>query len=134
MLYTCFIHGRRSKRRVRRLCMLALAALGSGICSGQAASEYLARAEHLADVGNWFAAAPFYSKAEAEFRSSGDLRNELYAKIGRLHKDVQQGAYRRVRDELERDLTKPLVQGDPTLKIRALALMGLIDLNINTKA
>lgn len=88
----------------------------------------------MADQGNWSGAAPLYAQAEAWFRQSGDMRNELYARFGRLHRDVESGAYRAVRGEVEKDLTSPAVAANPELKIRALSLLGNIDLNLNTAA
>jgi CHAT domain-containing protein len=58
----------------------------------------------------------------------------LYARFGRLHGDAEVGSYRTVRDLVARDLTDPVVQADPQLKIRGLALLGTIDLNLNTAA
>jgi CHAT domain-containing protein len=108
--------------------------LVSGCCNAQTASDLLSQADRFADAGNWVSARPLYVKAEAEFLSAGDGRNELYAKFGRLHRDVEAGSYRNVRDELVRDLANPTVENDPKLKIRALALKGAIDLNLNTTA
>jgi hypothetical protein len=100
----------------------------------QAPSELLSEADRLADQGNWFRAAPLYAKAEKEFQRAGDRRNELYAKFGRLHGDTEAGLYRATRAQVVLDLTDPLVEGDPQLKIHALALLGTIDLNLDTAA
>ena len=100
----------------------------------QTPSELLSEADRLADQGNWFRAAPLYAKAEKGFQRAGDRRNELYAKFGRLHGDTEAGLYRATRAQVVLDLTDPLVEGDPQLKIRALALLGTIDLNLDTAA
>lgn len=100
----------------------------------QEAPELLRRADAFANQGNWFKAAPLYAEAEAAFRRDGDTRNALYAKSGRLHRDVESGAYRAVHEEVAKDLANPAVSADPLLKIRALALLGNIDLNIDTRA
>ncbi|MDQ2843374.1 MAG: hypothetical protein M3Y72_20510, partial [Acidobacteriota bacterium] len=91
-------------------------------------------ADRYADAGNWVKARDFYAQAERAFRAQGDSRNELYAKFGRLHRDVEAGSYSRVAQEIEADLREPVVQNDPALKIRALSLKGTIDLNLNTAA
>jgi len=96
--------------------------------------QTLATADRYADAGNWVKARDFYAQAEQEFRAQDDSRNELYAKFGRLHRDVEAGSYSRVAEEVEADLKKPVVQNDPDLKIRALSLKGTIDLNLNTTA
>jgi hypothetical protein len=100
----------------------------------QNAADLLARADGFANQGNWFKAAPLYAEAEVAFHKTGDTRHALYAKFGRLHRDVESGAYRAVHDEVSRDLANPAVTADPLLRIRALSLLGNIDLNIDTRA
>ena len=63
------------------------------ICAhDQTAADLLSQADHFAHQGDWYDAGPLYAKAEAEFRRTGDNRNELYAKFGRLHRDVESGS------------------------------------------
>src|SRR5579884_584993 len=101
---------------------------------GQTSDDPVAQADRLADQGNWSAAGPLYARAETAFHANGDLRNEIYAKLGRLHRDEEAGSYRAVRAEATRILNSPIVQNDPALQIRALSLIGTIDLNLNTAA
>lgn len=98
------------------------------------AATLLRDADRYADAGNWIAARDLYARAQQAFRAVGDERNELYAKFGRMHRDVEAGSYSTVLQEVEADLAKPVVQSDPLLKIRALSLKGTIDLNLNTAA
>ena len=100
----------------------------------QTADETRRRAERFGEQGDWYSAGALYAQAEAEYRQAGDLRNELYAKFGRLRREVAAGSYRAVRAEVVQDLAKPIVAGDPQLKIRGLALLGNIDLNLNSSA
>jgi CHAT domain-containing protein len=102
--------------------------------AAQTPADLLVQADRLADQGNWSAAGPLYARAETAFHRNGDVRNEVYAKLGRLHRDEEAGSYRAVRVEAERILNEPIVQNDPVLHIRALALIGTIDLNLNTVA
>jgi CHAT domain-containing protein len=103
----------------------------SAISEAQTAAELLAQAEKLADQGDRYRAGPFYARAEEQFRAAGDRRNELYAKFGRLHSESDHGNYKSVGVEVERDLATSTVQRDPRLKIQALAVKGLVDLNID---
>jgi hypothetical protein len=96
------------------------------------ASEMLNQADRFADAGNWNKARDLYARGEELFRAQGDTRGELYAKFGRLHRDVEAGSYSRVLKQVELDLANPIVQADPQLKIRALALKGTIELNLDT--
>jgi tetratricopeptide (TPR) repeat protein len=114
--------------------ILVLFACSPTLTLAQAPADLLAQADRLADLGNWSGAGPLYSRAEAVFRENGDIRNEVYAKLGRLHRDEEAGSYRAVRNEAMRILNTPLVQNDAVLHIRALALIGTIDLNLNTAA
>jgi CHAT domain-containing protein len=100
----------------------------------QTPDDLVAQADRLADQGNWSAAGPLYSRAEEAFHAKGDARSEIYARIGRLHRDEEAGSYRAVRMEAERILNSPIVQNGPALQIRALSLIGTIDLNLNTAA
>lgn len=114
--------------------LLVLVLLGLTRLYGQTATDLLLHADRLAEQGNWSKARPIYAEAEAEFKRQGDRRNELSAKLGRLHGDVQAGSYRATREEVVRALADPNVNNDSQLKIRALALLGNIDLNLNTTA
>jgi CHAT domain-containing protein/outer membrane protein assembly factor BamD (BamD/ComL family) len=92
------------------------------------------KAQKLYDQGDPYRANPLFARAEQQFHEMGDQRHELAAKLGRLHADADHGKYKAVKAEIERDLTSPLVQNDPQLKIQALSLLGIIDLNIDTAA
>jgi len=98
------------------------------------ASEVLAEADRIADQGNWYRARQLYADAEKQFHLAGDRRSEIYARFGRLHGDAEAGLYKTTRDAVVRELSDPVVEGDPLLKIRGLALIGTIDLNTNTAA
>lgn len=102
--------------------------------NGQSAADFLSQAQKLYEQGDRYRASPLFVKAEQQFRTLGDRRDELAAKFGRLHTDADHGNYNAVKAEVERDLQSPLVQNDPQLKIEALALLGIIDLNVDTAA
>jgi len=104
--------------------------------SGQAQTpnELLSQADRLAEQGIWFKATPLYARAEKEFEQAGDRRNEPRARFGRLHWEAESGSYRATRDQVVRDMTDLVVEGDPQLKIQGLALLGNIDLNLDTAA
>lgn len=108
-----------------------------GLCSlapAQNAADLYSQAEKLYEQGDPYQAAPLFMKAEQQFHSIGDRRDELAAKFGRLHADADHGHYKSVKAEVEHDLASPLVQNDAQLKIQALSLLGIIDLNIDTVA
>jgi CHAT domain-containing protein len=111
-----------------------LGLLGSAYLSAQTADETRKRAERLAEQGDWYNAGTLYAEAEVAYRKAGDVRNELYAKFGRLRREVEAGSYAAVRAEVVQDLARPIVANDAQLKIRGLALLGSIDLNLNSSA
>src|SRR4051794_8673395 len=97
-------------------------------------SIMLAEADRYADQGNWQRARELYSTAEKVFQQNGDHRNELYARFGRQHGDAEASSYKAVREKVVIDLDDPAVETDSQLKIRGLALLGSIDLNLDTAA
>src|SRR5579863_1275140 len=112
--------------------VLVVMGLPAGQALAQDPHEILSQADHFADLGNGNKARDLYAQAERDFHARGDTRNELEAKFGRLHRDVESGSYAVLLGQIETDLKRPVVENDPALKIRALALKGLIDLNIDT--
>jgi len=114
------------------LCIILL-----GLCEpthAQSASDLYTKAERMYEQGDPYRAAPLFAQAEQQFHTAGDRRDELAAKLGRLHAEADHGHYKAVKAEVEHDLANPLVQNDPHLRIQALSLLGIIDLNIDTEA
>lgn len=137
------MHGQALCRAARRIgAKVNSLIIGSVVCGlflpalaqNQSATEVLKQADQFADQGDWFRAGPLYAEAEEQFRTAGDRRNEIYAKLGRLHRDAETGGYRSVRQQISEMLGDPTVAGDPQLKIRALSKLGSIDLNLDTSA
>lgn len=93
----------------------------------------LAEADRLADLGNLYAARDLYAEAEKIFTARADRRKALYAKFGRLRRDVEMGSYDAYLQELNRDLSGPEVQADPLLRIRGLSVKGVIAMNLDVR-
>src|SRR5271165_2891629 len=105
----------RSKRQCGQPWLWAAQMIAAGIMAltclhAQTASELLSQADRLAEQGNWFGAGPLYAKAEKECQRTGDRRNELYARFGRLHREAESGSYRATRAQVVRDITDPVVE------------------------
>src|SRR5689334_15921504 len=60
----------------------------------QSPEELIAQADQLAERSDWHDAGPLYARAEVAYRNAGDSKNEMYAKFGRLHRDLEDGSYR----------------------------------------
>src|SRR5438552_14243371 len=50
--------------------------------AGHEDEALLQRALHFADLYNWHASRPYFTKAEQLFEASGDKSNALYARLG----------------------------------------------------
>ena len=95
--------------------VIAVAGLAGfvGTLLGQDQPEDLLRqANQLADAGNLAAARPLYAKAEQAYTQSGDRKQALYAKFGRLRRDVESGSYDAYLREIDADLATPEVGAD----------------------
>ena len=110
-------HSNSAVRRTFTRCaqLLVIFAIGTvPMCvKAQSANELMTRADQLGDRSDWHNAGPLYAKAEAEYHRSGDARNELYAKLGQLHRDLEDGSYRTVQAKVKTSHFNPLSQSDP---------------------
>ncbi|MBS0175928.1 MAG: hypothetical protein JSR64_17960, partial [Nitrospira sp.] len=94
--------------------------------------DLLRQANRLADAGNLAAARPLYARAERAFTQSGDRKQALYAKFGRLRRDVESGSYDAYLREINADLATPEVSADPALRLRGLSVRASINMNLST--
>jgi CHAT domain-containing protein len=95
------------------------------------ASALLREADRLSWLLNWAASEPLYERAEAEFRRSGDTRNELYARIGRLRAQFDQLSFVTISNSFNQILQDPITHHDPQLKLWCLVNKGYADLEID---
>ncbi len=114
--------------------LVAPATFGVPCVFTQTPTELLDQADHLADSFDLSKAQPLYIQAEAVSRVAGDSKDELRAKLGQLRYRVQLGYYTVTREELRRILSTALVENDLHLKIRALEVLGSIDLNQDVRS
>jgi CHAT domain-containing protein len=94
----------------------------------------LTEANHFALLSNSFAAEPLYVRAEQMYRERGDRRNELYAKIGRIRAQAETMSFVDISNFLASQLTTPMVQNDPELKLWCFTAKGMTDNEINVPA
>ncbi len=98
------------------------------------ANTLLKQADRMMAEGDRYRAAPLYTQAESLFRSEQNGRGETEAQLGKLRASTDQGDYQSLREKARTLLQNPIVQNDADLKIKALALVGIVDLNIDTAA
>ena len=114
------------------LVIIALLAFSASLPGQVAPEELLQQANQLAEAGNWVAARPLFVQAEQAFTQMGDRRQALYAKFGRLRRDVETGSYDDYLKEINADLATPEVAADPALRLRGLAVRASIHMNLST--
>lgn len=96
--------------------------------------EILAHAIHFAELYNWDDAGPEFTEAEHLFLAAGDKRNALYAKLGRIRSNSDNGqeSLLAIAAELEQTFDdEPLLQTDQQLRLFFFIVKGDIDAEIN---
>src|SRR5919108_11643 len=68
----------------------------------------LEEANRLAWLFNWPKAGPLYARAEELFRSKGDTRNEIYARVGRIRAQSETMSWVEVSNVLGQQLELPI--------------------------
>src|SRR6266852_1316766 len=91
----------------------------------------LAEANRLSWLFNWPKADPLYNHAEQLFKKSGDTRNEIYARVGRIRAQAETMSWVDVSEMLGKQLEIPFVKSDQRLRLWCLAAKGYTDLEIN---
>ena len=94
----------------------------------------LDEADRLAWLNNWDKAGPLYAAAETLFSQSGNTRNLLLAKIGRIQASMQTRFVPDLSRELTRDMENPIIQSDSSLKLRWLVAKAEVDIEIDPPA
>ena len=94
----------------------------------------LGNADHFYWLNNGPAAAPLYARAEKLFSERGDMRNELYAKVGRLRSEAETMSFVDLSRFLNEQLQNPIVQTDKRLRLWCLIAKGYTDIEIDYRA
>jgi CHAT domain-containing protein len=84
----------------------------------------LKEADRLSWLGNWYAAGPLYSAAEARFHLSHDLPHEVHARLGRIRSESTRKPLYQTVAALEHGLSRPAVHKDPQLRMWGLAVIA----------
>jgi CHAT domain-containing protein len=91
----------------------------------------LKEANRLAWLFNWQKAEPLYIRAEDLFRTKGDTRNEIYARVGKIRAQSETMSWAEVSNVLGQQLDLAIVKADPKLRLWSLAAKGYTDLEIS---
>jgi CHAT domain-containing protein len=99
------------------------------------AGVLLQRALHFADLYNWHASRPYFTKAQRLFETSGDKRNALYARLGAIRAGADPAPLTGLSYELAQELaTNPILQSDKELRMFCLIVKGDFDGEIDVPA
>ena len=94
----------------------------------------LALANHFAWLFNWPQAGPLYARAEELFKESGDKRDEIYARVGRIRAESETMSYVDVSNMIGEALNDPVTKTHPRLRLWCLAEKGYTDIEISPTA
>src|SRR6266568_5672633 len=72
-------------------------------------NRLLREADRFAMLYNWPKAGPLYAQAESIFAQSGDQKNALAAKLGRIRAQIDTAVIPRLDSEVEEYIRSPLV-------------------------
>jgi len=94
----------------------------------------LAEANRLSWLFNWPKAESLYARAEELFKESGDTRDQIYARVGRIRAQSETMSYVDVSEMIGKELDDPVVKTDPKLRLWCLAQKGYTDIEISPTA
>src|SRR5580704_17193200 len=103
-------------RNASLVSLLITSAAGALLGQSKDPVTLLREADHLADFYNWIDAGPIFDQAEQLFDASGQTRNALYAKIGRLRSSMESASLPELSEYLAGQLETRAVQDDRELK------------------
>ena len=93
------------------------------------------RALHFADLYNWQASRPYFTRAQPLFEAAGDKRDALYARLGAIRAGVDPAPIPELSYKLAQELaTNPILQSDKELRMFCLIVKGDFDGEIDVPA
>lgn len=96
-------------------------------------AELLTEANHLSGVGNWYAAGPLYSAAEARFHAAHESLLEIHAHLGRVRSEATRVPLDKTLARLSKELNRRAVANDRQLQMWGSALMASIQIDSDSK-
>ena len=103
--------------------------------SANDATTTLQRALHFADLYNWHASRPYFTRAQQLFEAADDKRNALYAHFGAIRAGADPAPITEIAYWLAQELaTNPILQSDKELRIFSLIVKGDFDGEIDVPA
>ncbi|HWY54142.1 MAG TPA: CHAT domain-containing protein [Terriglobales bacterium] len=99
------------------------------------AETSLQRALHFADLYNWHASRPHFTRAQQLFEAAGDKRNALYAHFGAIRAGGDPAPITEIAYRLGQELaTNPILESDKELRMFCLIVKGDFDGEIDVPA
>ena len=122
------------KRKTILVALLLLPIVARSDSAVQGPLKLLAEADRFALLNNWPQATPRYAEAESLYAQAGDGKGTLAARLGYLWSTADAGVSQSAEREIAAYLQNPLVQSDPSLKLRALIAKAVLNRNSNEVA
>jgi len=95
----------------------------------------LQRALHFADLYNWHASRPYFTRAQQLFEAGGDKRNASYANLGSIRAGADPAPITELSYRLAQELAmNPILQSDKELRMFCLIVKGDFDGEIDVPA
>jgi MalT-like TPR region len=92
----------------------------------------LSKADALADIYNWHAAAPYYAEAEKFFAAKHDTRKALLAHIGYIRATFEERSFSETARYFSKICDEPLAANDPEVQFKCLIAKGDTDAEIDS--
>jgi hypothetical protein len=92
----------------------------------------LRKADGLAEIYSWHAAAPFYAEAERFFTARRDARKALLAHIGYIRATFEQRSFSETARYFSNICDEPLAANDPEVQFKCLIAKGDTDAEIDS--
>jgi CHAT domain-containing protein len=107
----------------------------AAVSTNDEAGTALLRALYFADLYNWHAARPYFTKAQQLFETADDKRNALYAHVGAIRAGADPTPITELSYRLAQELsTNPMLQSDKELRMFCLIVKGDFDGEIDVPA
>jgi hypothetical protein len=114
------------------LFVVCFEALANNVLQPSEGDFTLRKANALAEIYNWHAAAPYYAEAEKFFTAKHDMRKALLAHIGYIRATFEERSFSETARYFSNICDEPLAANDPEVQFKCLIAKGDTDAEIDS--